>query len=120
MQLGGGDDGETPEGVAAVPQAGVDVVGDVAFVDVDGWCEEDHLGGGGVQPVMQGDRALISGEVAVGHDGDVEPSEGADQFGGEVRGPLGVRGGQAASAVRVSASFSPSVTHSHAPVLAAR
>ncbi|ETB31046.1 hypothetical protein N602_31700 [Mycobacterium avium subsp. hominissuis 10-5606] len=96
------------------------MVGDVAFVDVDGWCEEDHLGGGGVQPVMQGDRALISGEVAVGHDGDVEPVKAPISSAGKFAAPWAFVVARRPSAVRVSASFSPSVTHSHAPVLAAR
>ena len=119
-QLGGGDDGETAEGVGAIPQPGVDVVGDVGFIDVEGGQEHHNLGGAGVQALMQVDRPPIAGEVSIGHDGDAQSSEGVDQFGGEVGGSLGVGGGQAdLSAVRVSASFSPSVTHIHAPVLAA-
>ena len=73
-------------------QAGLEVVGEIALVDVDGRPVQGHRRANLAEHVVQLRSPLVAGAIPIGDHVDRGPGEHVGELTGERPGPLGVRG----------------------------
>ena len=105
LQVADGDFDEPAERFIGIPQAGLDVIGDVGFVGVEAGHQDNDLRGSVVQMLIEGRRAPIACQVTVGHDGDLQSGELCQQRWRKFAAPWALVVASTPRPVRVSASF---------------